>query len=130
MRIRISFLVSSILNKAYHILKQNFSVRSGIFDDTSDNLSSFSASSFLLMFSVWLSVKTMIIDLKTKVKKIVRGKDKMVTAVNDVYSSAVIRWSFCFWFLVLVIKATQTNKSKFGALGIICEYFSITSCKT
>lgn len=129
MRIRISFLVSSILNKAYHILKQNFSVRSGIFDDTSDNLSSFSASSFLLMFSVWLSVKTMIIDLKTKVKKIVRGKDKMATAVNAV-SSAVMRWSFCFWFLVLVIKATQTNKSKFGAFGIICEYFSITLCKT
>ena len=78
-----------LLNKPCHILTQNhlcqnFSMRSESFNDTSDKLSNYSTSSSLLMFSVWRLVKTMTIDLKLNVRKIIIAKVKMATAINNV----------------------------------------------
>ena len=46
----------------------NFSVSSESFDYTSNKLTSSSTSSFLLVFSIWLLIKTMNIDIKLKKK--------------------------------------------------------------
>ena len=59
-----SFLISAILSRFCHVKSLNFSVSFESFVNTSDNLSYSSTNSFLLMFYVWLLVKTMIIYLK------------------------------------------------------------------
>lgn len=76
----------------------NFSklLRSESFDEPSNNLSNCSQSLSLLMFSVWLLVKTVVLDLKLRVKKITRVKNKMVT-VNNVYSLAIMQKLSYWW---------------------------------
>ena len=46
--------------------------------------------------SAWLLVKTVVLDLKLRVKKITRVKNKMVT-VNNVYSLAIMQKLSYWW---------------------------------
>ena len=81
-----SFLISAIPNKSCHVLTQNHS-----YDDRKLQFEQFFNNLIATHVFGLTSSKNHGIDLKLKVKKIIRVKDKMATAVKYGYSLAVIR---------------------------------------
>ena len=77
-------MISAILNKLTFDTKSLNFLRPEIFNDTYNKLDNSSTSSILLMFSVWFLVKKHY-RFKTKGKKYLGLKDKMMIAVTDVY---------------------------------------------